>query len=876
MTWIHRLSNLFRRSQVASELEEEVQFHLDARVRDNLRAGMNAQEAQDDATRRFGNVTLAKEQAHETNILVLIEMIGRDLRFALRQYRKAPGFTFTAILVLSLGIAASVSIFAFVNAALLKRLPFQNPSRLVAVFESTSTCLQCSISYPDYQDWKRSNQVFRSFEIWQATAYLWRSPAGAVALRAGRVSGGFFQTLGVTPAIGRLFTSADDTPEAQRTVILPYVTWQRFFGGRADVVGQPITLDNNIYTVVGVLPRNFQFAPRAAELWVTIHDLGSCETDRSCRSFSGLARLKDEATVHSALANTKTLAAQLEKQYPQSNQGQGALVLPLTESIIGDLRPTLLVLLAGSALLLLIACVNIASLLLVRAEGRRREMAVRGALGASLKRLTRQLMIEAALLVVLSASVGLAAAWGAVVFLAALIPERVLRGMPFFQTISFDHRVLLFVAAVSLAAWFVCTTALLSRLSVADLRAGLAIGTRSTNGAWRRFSSSLIVIELALAIVLLAAAGLLGKSFYRILQVDINFNPSHLATLEIDANTGYDNPDRQVTLARNLIQTVSAVPGVRFSGLVSSQLPVGCNCNDNPYRVLGRPWNGIQQLALSGTVSAGYFATLQARLLSGRFFTNTDDTSHPPVVIINKTMAQQFFPDDDPIGKTIGDKTLSHDSLHQIIGVVDDVREGELNGPLHPAVYFALNQRPENYFFLVVRTAQDPAAILSSLVKVVHQLDPGVGVRNEFTMTEHIHDGAASYMHSVAAWLTGGFAICALLLGVIGLYGVIAYSVNQRTSEIGVRMALGAQRSAIARLILGEAASLVFLGLGFGITASFFTGRLLRSLLFGVRSWEPSILAAVTTVLVAAALAAAWIPARRAAATDPMQSLRSE
>jgi macrolide transport system ATP-binding/permease protein len=876
VSWVNRISNLFRRNQVDAELEEELKFHLDARTRDNLSAGMNAEEARHDARRRFGNATLAKERAHEVNIVASIETIGRDLRYALRQYRKAPGFTLTATLVLALGVAASVSISAFVNAALLKPLPFQDPSRLVAVFENTASCLQCSISYLDYQDWKSSNQAFRSFEIWEADAYLWRSPAGAVALRAGRVSGGFFQTLGVMPALGRLFTSADDMPEAQRAVVLPYATWQRLFGGRADILGQSITLDNNPYTVVGVLPRNFQFAPRAAELWVTIHDLGSCERDRSCRSFSGLARLKNGVTVSSALANTSTIAAQLQRQYPQSNQGQGALVMPLSDSITGDVRPILLILLAGSILLLLIACVNVASLLLVRAEGRRREMAVRGALGASLARLTRQLIIEAALLVAFSVSLGLAAAWGAVDLLAALIPERVLRGMPFFQTIGFDHRVLVFVAAVSLAALAVCTAAPLSRLSIADLRAGVAIGARSTTGAWRRFGSSLVVIELALAIVLLAASGLLGKSFYRILHIDINFNPSHLATLEIDANTDYDTGARQLALSRDLIQTVSEVSGVQSAGIVSYHLPVTCNCDANPYRVLGRSWNGTQELALSGTVSAGYFATLQARLLSGRFFAETDDTAHPPVVIINKMMAQQFFPGEDPIGQTIGDQTLSRDSLHQVIGVVDDVREGELNAPLRPAVYFAANQEPGNYFFLVVRTAQDPAAALSSLVAAIHRLAPGIGVRNEFTMTEHIHDGAASYLHSSAAWLVGGFAVCALLLGVIGLYGVIAYSVSQRTCEIGVRMALGAQRSAIGRLILGEAASLVLLGFAFGIPASFLSGRLLRSLLFGVRSWEPSILAAVATILAAAALAAAWIPARRAAATDPMQSLRSE
>jgi predicted permease len=448
--------------------------------------------------------------------------------------------------------------------------------------------------------------------------------------------------------------------------------------------------------------------------------------------------------------------------------------------------------------------------------------------------------------------------------------------MPFFQTIGIDHRVLLFAAVVSLAALAVCTAAPMSRLSIADLSAGLANGARSSSGAWRRFGSNLVVVELTLAIVLLAAAGLLGKSFYRILHVDLNFNPAHLATLEIDANTGYDTPARELALSRGVMDAVSTVPGVQSAGIVSGHLPVDCNCDTVPYRVQGRPWSGTQQVAGSSTVSAGYIATLQAHLLTGRSLTETDDSSHPPVVLINRIMAQQFFHGEDPVGQTIGDENLSPSSLHQVIGVVDDIREGALDGPLGPSVYFPVNQNPGSYFFLVVRTAQDPTTALPAIVAAIHGLDRGIGVRNEFTMMEHIHNSQASYLHSSAAWFVGGFAVCALLLGVIGLYGVIAYSVSQRTREIGVRMALGAQRSSIGRLILGEAAYLVLFGLVFGVPAFFFIGRLLRSLLFGVSSWDLSVLTGVSATLATATLIAAWIPARRAASTDPIEALRNE
>ena len=873
MRW---LVQLFSRRRRYEELSGAIREHLDEKIADLVNAGMSREQAERAARLEFGGIGLIEERSREVWQWSRLESIFADVVFTLRQLRKAPGFTITAIFVLALGIGASVSIFAFVNAALLKPLPYREASRLVAVFEKTASCPECSLSYPDYQDWKRGNSVFGSFELWAPDAYLLRNSAGVESLRVARVSGGFFQTLDVAPLLGRLFIASDDTPTAARTVVLPYATWQRLFGGRADVLGEQITLDNNSYTIIGILPRTFEFAPRAAELWVTIHDVGSCEKDRGCRPFYGLARLRDGVTVSAALANTNAIAAQLETQYPKSNQGQSAMVMTFSESVTGAIRPTLLILLAGSMVLLLIAWVNVVSLLLVRAESRRREMAVRGALGASRSRLTQGLIIESALVVGISVLLAIGAARGIAGQLSTLIPERVLRGMPFFQAIDFDHRVLVFAGIVSLVSFAVCMIAPLPRLLLSELRADLAAGARSSSTAWRRFASRLVVIELALAVVLLASAGLLGKSFYRILHVELNFNPAHLATLEIDANAGYETAARQVALSRSLVSTVDAIPGVESAGTVSSHLPVTCNCDALPYRVLGQPWNGEQQEAVSSTVSADYFRTIQTKLLSGRFFTETDDVLHPAVVVINKKMAEEFFHGEDPIGKTIGDQTLSPKSLHQVVGVVDDIREGALNEPLRPAVYFSVNQNPDNYSFVVVRAKQSAASALPAIVSAVHKLDPQIGVRNEFTMTEHIHNGYASYLRSSAASLVRGFAACALLLGVIGLYGVIAYSVSQRTQEIGVRMALGAQRSAIGRLILQEAAKRVILGITFGVAGSLFAGQFLGSLLFGVNSWDLPILGGITATLAMATLIAAFIPARRAANTDPMIALRNE
>ena len=876
MNWLNRiLSRIFEhRSSFYNDLAEEMREHLEEKTQQLIRDGLNPKEAQQAARRAFGNPTLLEERSREVWQWPNLESLWADIKYALRQLCKSPSFALTAILVLALGVAASVSIFAFVNAALLKPLPYEDPLRLVGVYENSRYCNECTLPYPDYLDWKRGNKVFSSLDIWEPTAYLWRSHAGVEARRAGRVSGGVFRTLGVAAAFGRLFTDGDDTPGAPRTVVLPYGTWQRDFGGRPDILGQSITLDDQSYTVIGVLPRGFQFAMRAADFWTTIHDPDSCDKNRACSNFFGIARLKDGVSVQAALADTTTIAARLEQEYPVSNKGRGAMVRPLKEDIVGDIRPILLVLLSGAGLLLLIACINVASLLLVRAENRKREMAVRGALGASRGRLMRQFMTEGLVLVALALTLGLAAAYGTMHLLLKLIPERVMRGMPYLLEPGFDSRVLLFACAVALMAVAIFSVTPALRLSMSNLRDDLAEGGRSSAGTtWKRFGSNLVAVELAVATVLLVGAGLLGESFYRLLHVDLNFQPDHLATLEIDASSMTDGNAQGIELSQRVMDRISAMPGVISVGH-TSVLPVTCNCETRDFRVLGQPWNG-EQNENERAISPDYFKVVQARLISGRFFTDADDPSKPPVVIINRTLANQYFPNEDPIGRTIGDQNLSLQSLRKIVGVVDDIREGGLDEQLRPAVYHPFSQGPDG-MFLVVRTAQDPATMLPALVAAVRQTNPNVGVRNEFTMTEHIGDTPTAYLHRASSWLVGGFATSALLLGVIGLYGVIAYSVSQRTREIGIRMALGAQRGSVCRLILKEAGWLTLIGLALGLSGSIAAGALMRSLLFGVLSWDISILAAVAFVLAVFAVLASYIPARRAASIDPMQALRAE
>src|SRR6202000_1871734 len=433
------------------------------------------------------------------------------------------------------------------------------------------------------------------------------------------------------------------TPSAPRTAVLTYGTWQKRFGGRKDVVGQSLTLDDAAYTIIGVLPREFHFAPRGdAEFWTTLHDPTNCEKRRSCHNLYAVGRLKDGVSVQTALANMKSIAAQLEKQYPGSNMGQGALVLPLSDAIVGDIRPILLVLLCGAGLLLLIACVNVSSLLLVRAENRKREMAVRGALGASTARLVRQFITEGLVLVAASLVSGLAAAYGAIHLLLKLIPAEMLQQATYLQNLGLMRRMLAFAAFLCLfaAAIFSLTPAL--RLSVSNLREDLAEGGRSAAGTtWKRLGSNLVALELAIAVILLAGAGLLGKSFYRLLHVSLNFNPDHLAMFEITApDANYAKAPQSIALSKRILDRISTMPGV-IAVSHTSDTPVRCNCDTTWFRVLGHPYHGEHNDAPQRSVSTDYFKTIQAKLIRGRLFTDADDASSTPVIIINQTLAKQ-------------------------------------------------------------------------------------------------------------------------------------------------------------------------------------------------------------------------------------------
>jgi predicted permease len=581
--------------------------------------------------------------------------------------------------------------------------------------------------------------------------------------------------------------------------------------------------------------------------------------------------------MQAALDDMKAIAAQLEKQYPGSNQGQGASVIPLSEIIVGDVRPILLTLLGGAGLLLLIACVNVASLLLVRSESRKREIAVRGALGATRARLVRQFITEGMLLAVAGCAAGLGVANWMMTILGHLVPKDVAPRIPFLTGVGMNGHTLAFAGAVALVAAGVLSLTPILRLSFLEINDGLAEGGRNTAGRlWRRLGANLVVVELALAMVLLTGAGLLGRSFYRLLHVERGFDSSHLATVQVMApENNYKTDSQQIGLYREIERRVAGLAGVQSVGL-TSDLPVQCNCNTDWIRIVGKPFHGEHNEVNERDVSPNYLPTLKARLVRGRLFSEAEDKSKPRVIVINETLARKYFPGEDPIGQKVGTGDLAPEAMREIIGVVGDVREGALDAEIWPTEYQAINQVPYKYFAVAVRTAQDERTLLPVLVSTLHRIDPNLGVYGEITMTDQIDSTQSALLHRYSTWLVGGFAAMALVLGVVGLYGVIAYSVSQRTREIGVRMALGAQRSAVYRLVLNEAGRLIALGVVVGLACAVGAATLMRKVLFGVQAWDAGTLAVVALVLASAALLASYFPARRAASVSPTDALRAE
>ena len=813
-------------------------------------------------------------------IVDALEAVRDDGRHAFRMLLKTPGFACTAIFILGLSIAANLAIFVFVDATLVAPLPYRDQHRLVSVFVNTDTESRGAVSYVNYVDWKRLNTLFESIDAYGGSGgwgFALRTGAGTHHVPGVKVTPGFFRTLGVSPIRGRDFEPNENSKGGPATAILSYRAWQKRFNSREDILGQVVILSDEPTTIIGVLPHDFHFAAAGSpEFWTLQRGSNPCEQNRACHSVFTVAKLNDDVSMASALAEMNGIAGQLREAYPDANRDRGVSIIPLREVFVENVRALLLVLASGAILLLLIGLINVSTLLLVRADKRTREVALRAALGASSTRVARQFAVEALVLVALSGTLAVALARGLIGLLTRLVSTDMMTRMPYLQDLRFDARVLAFGTAVAVLAVLIFTLVPITRVSLSRMHEALKEGDRSVVGrTWRNFSATLVTAELTIAVTLLVGAGLLGQSFYRLLQVDVGFMTDGLASVEVDLPPTYATPEQVVPLKRQIMERVTIMPGVRRVA-IADQLPLSSwGGTTAALEIAGRPPDGRLHEASSRRVSAGYFTTLQATLVRGRDFTDADERSKNPVVIINETLAKRYFADWNPLEERIFFKDLPERPM-QIVGVVGDVKEGELDSAGTPCLYIPFEQSPNKPVAVVVRTTLPAQTVLPSLAATMHRIDPGLVVIRQQTMKERVDKSPLTYLHRSSTWLVGSYAVVALLLGVIGLYGVVSHSVSQRTRELGVRLALGAQRTTIYKLILKEAAWLAGIGTSVGILCAIFAATLARRLLFSVGPWDLPTVAAVGIIVGCATLLASYVPARRAASVDPVTALRAE
>jgi macrolide transport system ATP-binding/permease protein len=892
-----RVRSLFRRDQVEQDLEDEFRDHLERQVEAGIARGLAHDEARYAAVRAFGGLEQRKEECRDMRRVNFIEHRIQDLRFAIRQLLRYRGFATTAIVVPALGIAASVALFGFVDAALIKPLPYAKPSRLVTVFGTRPDLVagqnRGGVSYLDLLDWRERNRAFSSVAAYDVrSGFTLETTMGPERVPGLRVTSAFFRTLGVTPLIGRDFAPDEEGVAAPPTVVISYAAWQGRFGGKPDVLGQTVTLQSfwlgnaEPHVVIGVLPPNFHF-PMAehAEFWATIRRTQACWGIRGCRSLEALARLGDGVSVQAASANMTSVLEQLRREYPDHHRNREvAKLMPLRDVMLGDVGRMLIMLLAGSLLLLLIACTNVTSLALARIDSRAREIAVRNALGASSRRLVLQFATEALVLASTAAALGVLLASVGMRFLSSLLTTDMISRMPYLQDIGFNPRLVVFAVAVTAVVTCVFALTPLARVSVSGTLAGLRDDGRTTaGGSWRRLGARLVVAELAVAVVLLSGAGLLGKSLYRLIHVDVGFNAHELAELSVAPGSAPpitpadptldENREEPGTLARRIAERVAAVPGVQSVGY-ADLLPLSAGlAPTSTFWVSGRP--DEEQLPEDWPVrrvSSHYFTTLQATLLRGRYFSEEEVRSLRPVMIINESAARRYFRSRNPVGQSIALGGAASPA-REIVGVVADIKDGPPETPSHPSAYVPFDQAA---FVLAVRRSQSEQTLFRTIKAAINEIRPGAIVGELTTIAERANRLPSTSLHRSTAWLIGAFAAIAFVLSMVGLYGVVAYSVGQRTREIGVRMALGAERWMVYRLVLGEASWLAGLGTALGMICAVMAATLIRNLLFDVSSWDPATLLGTGVAVVVAALFASYIPAHRAASVNPIEVLRSE
>lgn len=808
--------------------------------------------------------------------------LWQDLRYGARTLWKTPGFTLIAVLTLALGIGANTAIFSIVNGVLLRPLPYRDPDRIVTLWENNAKdgIERDDVSPANFLDWRDRHRAFEEIAFANPFSFDYTGGDEPEVLRNALVSRGFFQILGVGALHGRVFTPEEYEAGREQVIVLSHGLWQRRFGGDPNVVGRTLTLDDRLYTVVGVMPPAFSLHlfDRPEEMWspqVLTEDL---RRQRRATYLKVIARLKPGATPEGARAEMDGIAAQLAEENPSTNKDIGVTTLTLSEQMTGKWRPALLVLLGAVGFVLLIACANVASLLLARGSEREREFAIRAAIGANRRRLVRQLLVENLMLALVGCAGGLLLATWATDLIVALSPGDI----PRIAQVGLDVAALGFLLGVGLLTALVFGLAPALAFSKPDLNLSLKDTGRSvTSGASRRRLRGLVVVEIALAFVLLIGAGLLLRSFVRLLEVDPGFATRQVVSLQVFIWDRYATPDRRRIYVDEALARVASLPGVESAG-VTTAVPFleSSSTTSLPLVVEGRPTPpaGQEPVAQATIATAGYFPAMGMRLLSGRLFNEFDRSESPNVVLINETMRRRYFPDEDPLGKKFALRRTTRDAQAattlEIVGVVSDMRHEALDKEPRPEFFRPHAQSPSGSIIFVVRTANDPATLVPALKARLWEINRTQPFYAISTMDQLLSDSLKARRFSLA--LLVSFALLALALAVIGIYGVVSFTTGQRTHEIGVRMALGAGRGDVLRLIIGQGMRLTLLGVAIGTIAALALTRVMVSLLYGVSTTDPLVFVGVALLLTAVALAACYIPARRAMKVDPMVALRYE
>ena len=804
----------------------------------------------------------------------------QDLRYGARMLLKRPGFTLIAVITLALGVGANTAIFSVVNAVVLRPLPYRDPDRLVHVYRMQPPVERSPVSVPAYLDFAAQQQVFESFAAHHGETFNLTDVDQAERVIGRRVTANFFEFFGVSPARGRFFLPEDDNADSARVAVISDGLWRRRFGGDDHAVGQTIKLNGEAYTVVGVAPPQFHF-PRRVEIWTPARLLGR-GGNRTSNFLMMIGRLKDGVTKEQAQAQMNQIAAALARQYPSHNK-LSILLSPMLEEQVRDIRSALWVLMGAVGFVLLIACANVANLLLARSSARAREFAVRAALGAGRFRIVRQLLTESVLLALLGGATGILLAFWGVDLLVAVAPAN----LPRVNEARIDTWALGFTLLMSLLTGFVFGLAPAWQSSKADLNEALKEVARGAGVSWSQawLRRALVIAEIALSLVLLVGASLLIGSLKRLAQVNPGFETNNLLTADINyprrpasAYPKGEDGERQRLQERGdflraIEQKVATLPGVQSVGVINDLPVTGELDSAGTFRIEGDQnvnWANDPQAEWK-SVTPNYFNAIGVPLLKGRAFSEYDTSQSPATILINETLARRFIPGEDPIGKHL----ITFGRPHEIAGVVGDARQGALNLPPSPEIYFPNTQRAfGQQVSLVVRTNVDPASLGDAVRRAAQSVNPDAPVFRVRTMREVIAGSMAQERFNTI--LMTLFAVVAMLLGAVGLYGVMAYSVTQRTREIGIRVALGARRADVLRLVIRQGLRLVALGLALGLMAALALTRLMKRLLFEVSATDPMTFAGVALLLALVALLACWIPARRAANVDPMVALRCE